>query len=540
MKRQTRLILAVLLLLPEVVLVQAQDRDFTLPRWGVKTNLLYDATATINLGVEVRTGQHTSIDLSGNYNNWEFKNDRKWKHYLVQPEFRYWLNETFDGHFFGAHALWALYNVGNLPKPPFSEYMKTHRFEGWLGGIGASYGYRYNFDHRWAVEGTIGLGYVYKHYDVFNCGKCGELLATESKNYFGPTKVGISLIFGFGGKSAEPAPVYLTPPPPPAVQTPPPYEPVLRAGYVIPDAEQVKVRSQSGSAYLEFVVDRSEIVPGFRNNASELQKIYSTVQLVHDNPDMTITSISIEGYASPEGSYDYNLALSERRSTALRNHVRSVSNGGLAAASITSRGEGEDWATLDSLVSASRLFDKNAVLSIIRSRIDPDLREARLKQLGDGSTYRQIFAEFYPQLRRSDYRVGYTVTPFTVEKGKDVLRTRPGDLSLNEMFLIASTYSEGSAEFNEVFETAANVFPASDVANLNAAANALNRRDAASAARYLGRVKQQGETYWNDMGLLAWLQGDKQRASECFARGGALGAANAAELLKHMQSLTDR
>ena len=524
------------------MLVQAQDTNFTLPRWGVKTNLLYDATGTINLGVEMRTGPQTSVDLSGNYNNWEFKNDRKWKHYLIQPEFRYWLDETFDGHFFGANAMWALYNVGNLPSPPFSDYMKTHRFEGWLAGVGVSYGYRYNFDHRWAVEGTFGLGYAYKDYDVFNCGKCGEMLASENKHYFGPTKVGISLIFGIGGKRAEPAPVYLYPPPAPVVElTPPPiYDPVLRAGFITPDVEEVKARNESGSAYLDFVVDRSEILPGFRNNAAELQKIYSTIQLVRDNPDMTITGISIIGHASPEGTYAYNMSLSERRAVALRNHVRSVANSGLDTGSITSRGAGEDWAGLDSLVAASRMLDKNGALEIIRSTDDPDSRETRLKELGDGSAYRQIFADIYPQLRRSDYRVGYTVVPFTVEKGKDVLRTRPGDLSLNEMFLIAGTYREGSNEFNELFETAANVFPESDVANLNAAANALNRRDAISAARYLDRVRETSETYWNDMGILAFLQGDTQNAAECFARGGAQGAANAAELLKHLQSLAER
>ncbi len=186
------------------------------------------------------------------------------------------------------------------------------------------------------------------------------------------------------------------------------------------------------------------------------------------------------------------------------------------------------------------MLDKNGALEIIRSTDDPDSRETRLKELGDGSAYRQIFADIYPQLRRSDYRVGYTVVPFTVEKGKDVLRTRPGDLSLNEMFLIAGTYREGSNEFNELFETAANVFPESDVANLNAAANALNRRDAISAARYLDRVRETSETYWNDMGILAFLQGDTQNAAECFARGGAQGAANAAELLKHLQSLAER
>ena len=68
-------------------------------KWAVKSNLLYDATATINLGVEAALGHRVTLDVSGNYNPWKF-GDARWKHWLVQPEVRYWLCESFNGHFF--------------------------------------------------------------------------------------------------------------------------------------------------------------------------------------------------------------------------------------------------------------------------------------------------------------------------------------------------------------------------------------------------------------------------------------------------------
>ena len=37
---------------------------------AVKNNLLYSATASLNLGVEVGLSQHWSFDLSGNFNAW--------------------------------------------------------------------------------------------------------------------------------------------------------------------------------------------------------------------------------------------------------------------------------------------------------------------------------------------------------------------------------------------------------------------------------------------------------------------------------------
>ena len=43
---------------------------------AVKTNTLYDATTTLNLGVEVACNKHLSLDISGNYNPWTFSDDK--------------------------------------------------------------------------------------------------------------------------------------------------------------------------------------------------------------------------------------------------------------------------------------------------------------------------------------------------------------------------------------------------------------------------------------------------------------------------------
>ena len=68
-------------------------------KFAVKSNLLYDATATINLGVEVGLAKKWSLDLSGNYNGWKFGDEARMKHWLVQPEARYWLCEKFQRTF---------------------------------------------------------------------------------------------------------------------------------------------------------------------------------------------------------------------------------------------------------------------------------------------------------------------------------------------------------------------------------------------------------------------------------------------------------
>lgn len=168
---------------------------------GVKTNLLYGAGAfTPNLGVEIGLGRRTTLDISGGYNWFNLdgkKNDnKKLVHWMVQPEFRYFLCEKFNGHFFGVHALYSQYNIGghNLPML-FGKGSDAYRHEGWATGAGISYGYQLMLGRSWNLEFNIGVGYAQLKYDKYDCPKCGEKVGTETKHYFGPTKAGVSLIW---------------------------------------------------------------------------------------------------------------------------------------------------------------------------------------------------------------------------------------------------------------------------------------------------------------------------------------------------------
>ena len=513
----------------------------TLPGVVLKTNLLYDITTSLNLGAEFKTGDRTSLDLSVNWNPFTFSDNRKWKHFLFQPELRLWTKETFSGHFFGLHAHYAYYNVGQLPHGPFSEYMADHRFEGWLAGAGVSYGYRWNFSQNWGLEATVGVGYMHLDYDKYSCETCGNKLGSDTKNYFGPTKLGVTLLYSFGKKKKKVIPVsvpVIVPQPAKEVVI---YQPQFKVSFITPEVEAIKQRSEAGRAYLDFAVGRSEIQPGFRNNAAELKKIYDLIETVRQDPDATITGITITGYASPEGSYFSNLMLSEKRAVALKNQIKVMY--GFPENDFSVRGKGEDWAMLDTLVSRSDLTDKYTLLEIIRRVDDPDKRESQLQRLAGGSSYQYIKTNLYPRLRRSDYELYYTVVPFTVERGKEVFRSHPSNLSLNEMFLVANSYEPGSDAFNEVFETAARMYPQDDVANLNAAASALDRKDPQSATGYMERVGRQSAAYWNNMGVLAYLQGDNKKAAGYFDKarqgGSAEAPINLSELEKYKASLPE-
>lgn len=160
-------------------------------KWAVKSNALYDATATINLGVEAALGKRVTLDVSGNYNPWEF-GDARWKHWLIQPEVRYWLCESFNGHFFGLHAHYAEYNVGGIG---FNDTFRHNRYQGHLYGAGISYGYQWLIGKRWNLEATVGVGYARLWDRKYPIAACGEVLRSRTRNYFGPTKIGLTFIF---------------------------------------------------------------------------------------------------------------------------------------------------------------------------------------------------------------------------------------------------------------------------------------------------------------------------------------------------------
>lgn len=160
-------------------------------QWAVNTNGLYWLTATPNLGFEYGFHKKLSVAINGNYNPFTYKDNSKMKHWLVQPEFRYWLSETFKGHYFGLHGMAGAYNFGNLP---FGS-MKDYRYEGNLYGGGLTYGYQWIASNRVNIGVELGMGYLKMDYDKYYCPTCGERVDHYRSSYFGPTKLAVSIIY---------------------------------------------------------------------------------------------------------------------------------------------------------------------------------------------------------------------------------------------------------------------------------------------------------------------------------------------------------
>lgn len=177
--------------------------------FALKTNLLYDATATINAGIEFKIAPKWTMDISSNFNAWMTPNDSdpdtidpKWKHWTIQPEARYYFCNPLSRHFIGIHAHTGNFNVGGLNIPlnllgtDFRQ-LKEMRYQGWFIGGGVSYGYVIAISTHWNIEFVLGLGYSYTDYDVFLCPACGKQVGSGTHHYVGLTKAAISLAYLF-------------------------------------------------------------------------------------------------------------------------------------------------------------------------------------------------------------------------------------------------------------------------------------------------------------------------------------------------------
>lgn len=293
------------------------------------------------------------------------------------------------------------------------------------------------------------------------------------------------------------------------------YRSTLGVAFISPEVEQVKARDETGNVFLDFPVAHTEIIPTFGNNPRELAKIEQIIAGIRSDKNLTVTGVTITGYASPEGEGYANIGFANGRAEALRGYLSM--RAGIPSNLYRVGSGGEDWPGLAHLVQQSYIEPKGTILHIINS-YPPEERKTRLKALNGGQPYRQMLNTLYPRLRRVEARIQFTVRNFNINEAREVIRKHPGQLSLNEMFLLANTYPEGSKEFIDVFNTAVSVFPNDPVANLNAAGSALMAGDLEEAGRFLQKAQRNTPEYYNNLGVLEMMRGNTERAKSLFKR----------------------
>lgn len=387
--------------------------------WDLKWNMIMGAYATPFFGFSFAVDDQWTLEFDGSYNVWSFKNERHWKHGQGSFGARYWTKDREGGHFVGAHILGGVYNL-NRVRLPYQSYtsLELHRYEGWGVGGGFSYGYRWNFSERWAMEGELGVGYIYAKYDKFACDRCGEKIESGYHGYIGPTKLSLNLIYRLGKKKREEYKRAIAPRPTPMIrerivrdtvireETITKIDTLIQTDTVEVEAPVPVVSNKGYTLHIQYRSGTSLLQPTYMDNAKELQGFLSVLDSMVNNKNITINSIRAIGYASLEGAEATNMRLSQGRAAGLAEYLRTKYPDLRNA--ITSEGQGEDWDGFDkALDEAIGLEGKEAARNIIRTSTS-QARKGQLMRLEGGRFWRYALSEIMPKLRRIEVKIGYT------------------------------------------------------------------------------------------------------------------------------------
>lgn len=182
-----RYILALVLLLPYYMAgVKAQTL-------AIKSDLLTGALSSPNLAVEMKLSERLTLEAGLHYNPFPAGSGKRWKHWFLQPELRYWMCRPWGGHFFGAHLIYGVYNVGNIKLPlGLLKPARSARYEGELMGVGVAYGYNFILSPRWSLETSVGVGLVHTTNERY---RGTDYVGSGSGNAIVPTRMAVSLVY---------------------------------------------------------------------------------------------------------------------------------------------------------------------------------------------------------------------------------------------------------------------------------------------------------------------------------------------------------
>lgn len=156
-------------------------------RVALKTNALYWAAASPNLGIELRVNRHITFDLDATFHRLKWKDKLDTRAEILTPEVRYWFSARPQArHYLGIMGLATNYNI----------CLDHERHIGDAFGAGLTYGYSFPLSRHWSLEASIGAGYGYRREKKYDTQTETE---PERPNYnkwqFLPMKAGLSFIY---------------------------------------------------------------------------------------------------------------------------------------------------------------------------------------------------------------------------------------------------------------------------------------------------------------------------------------------------------
>lgn len=217
---------------------------------------------------------------------------------------------------------------------------------------------------------------------------------------------------------------------------------VLNDSSYIPTPE-LKLRSNKGSVNISYQVNSTVVDTLNRSNIANINQIRNALKAIQGDVNATLTSITIKGYASPEGAYEHNKKLATGRTKNLLDIVTQYINPKLLPhIKLNYEPVVTQWSDLVDVlkIEDSKLGEKvdQIVKKCKNDHLSAQWAISRLPEYNS-----EIKNKYLPKLRRVEYEVGYSMfTEIPVETLRGMYNQTPDSLSAFEYYKLIVNESD--------------------------------------------------------------------------------------------------
>ena len=234
---------------------------------------------------------------------------------------------------------------------------------------------------------------------------------------------------------------------------------------ILEDDAIVRSFKKTFDAKINFDRAKSNVKP-VELKDKDISDLVSWLRAAQSNPKITINSIDIKGYASPDGEESKNETLSfDRAREARTSLIGLMKKEKMTSYSDTSKyilsKFGEDFDGFKNQLAATTTIseaDKNLFIRILEMSKDPKQRETEMINLG--KSYTALEKDVFPAIRRTSIIVNYTLSGMTDEELKAASVSKPDSLGVEELLFVGGKLTTDLNEKARIYEIAAKNFSA--------------------------------------------------------------------------------
>ena len=296
---------------------------------------------------------------------------------------------------------------------------------------------------------------------------------------------------------------------------------------IAPDTFQ-RINAHKQEAQIKFLVNQANLRKSELKNNSITEFVEMLKRINRERETLAIKDIDVLGFASPEGAYDFNDKLANKRQNTAEQYVKDQLKKTKVNTDINAKYTAEDWDGFQQLVQASNIQDKDVILRVLSMYKDPQEREQQIRNMSAG--YRELADGILPELRRSRMIINYETIGRSDEQIQQQYVADPAQLSVDEL-LYSATLTDDVNKQEEIYKKTAQLYPNDYRALNNIATIEYAKGNYDTAREYLQKAKGLAEANAN-LGLLALKNGDVATAEQLIAS--ATGANGLAEVMGNL------